>query len=296
MPNDAASVHQRVVLFGMACAFTETVAAALRAAPGVDLPAIVLPAGTATRPASAADVPLLRVPGRDGLRDPAFQDALAGIAPDLIVVACFPWLLPAWLRDLPRDGALNIHPSLLPDGRGPEPVFRALRRGLRETGVSIHRLDGGFDTGPVLARRRLAIPDDATLPSLEGDLAALGAEILLETLPGLRDGTVEARPQAAAGWLAPFPRAEDLVVPTSWPAERARRFIRAVTPVHSPVTVLVEATGQRLAVTSARVVPDGAAPPGPVRIEGAGATIRFTPGALLVRLATTARPLRLHAT
>jgi methionyl-tRNA formyltransferase len=63
-------------------------------------------------------------------------------AVDAVVVACFPWKLPPALLARPRLGGLNVHPSLLPLGRGPEPVFWTLRRGERRTGATIHRLDG----------------------------------------------------------------------------------------------------------------------------------------------------------
>ena len=169
----------------MSCAFTDAVVTVIRDAPGTTLAAIVLAGEPGTDPGRAAGCPVWHVPNRADLDIPSLRANLATIAPDLVVVACFPWRLPEWLLALPRHGCLNVHPSLLPDGRGPDPVFWAFRWGLRETGVTIHRVDAGFDTGPIVAQRRLAIPPDATIPSLERDLAEAGAALLLDALPGL---------------------------------------------------------------------------------------------------------------
>jgi methionyl-tRNA formyltransferase len=282
-----APARNRVVLLGMRCAFTAPVLEALLDEPGVNLQAVVLPSPPApARPApgdplldlaSRHDIPIHEVGNRFRLNAPGFRAALNAIAPDLIVVACFPWRLPVWLRALPTAGCVNIHPSLLPDGRGPEPVFWTFRRGLTETGVTLHLMDEGFDAGPIVAQRRQAIPDDATLESLERDLARLGVQLLIDTLPAL-----------------PIPGPDDLIVPTIWGASRAARFIRAVTPMYGPLTVVVQATGQRLAVSEVIESDDGATLPVPVRREGPLIRIRFTPGVVTVRTHAPTQPLALH--
>ncbi len=295
----------RIVLLGMRCAFTEPVLRALLQTPGVDIQAVVLPGQPPSPTAMPLDpvsgmarangVPLHEPSHRTGLNASAYRGAIEAIAPDLIVVACFPWRIPGWMRTLPRCGCLNIHPSLLPDGRGPEPVFWAFRWRLSETGVTLHLVDAGFDTGPVVTQQRLAIPDDATLESLERDLARLGADLLIDRLPALQDRSLMTSPQAdSLARPAPIPGPDDLVVPTTWSARHAARFIRAVTPVYGPVPVLVHATGRRLAVHEVIDVDDGAAMPEPVRLRGSAAIIRFTPGVLNVRLVDRARPLQLH--
>ena len=295
----------RVVLLGMRCAFTAPVLEALLDEPGVNLQAVVLPSPPApARPApgdplldlaSRHDIPIHEVGNRFRLNAPGFRAALNAIAPDLIVVACFPWRLPVWLRALPTAGCVNIHPSLLPDGRGPEPVFWTFRRGLTETGVTLHLMDEGFDAGPIVAQRRQAIPDDATLESLERDLARLGVQLLIDTLPALLDRSTAAWPQATGlARHAPIPGPDDLIVPTIWGASRAARFIRAVTPMYGPLTVVVQATGQRLAVSEVIESDDGATLPVPVRREGPLIRIRFTPGVVTVRTHAPTQPLALH--
>jgi len=303
--NPTKLAHARIVLLGMRCAFTEPVLRALLQAPGVDLQAVVLPGQSPSPPAIPVDpvaglahangIPRHELSHRSELRAPAFRAAMEAIAPDLIVVACFPWRIPGWLRVLPRCGCLNIHPSLLPDGRGPEPVFWAFRRGLATNGVILHLVDAGFDTGPVVAQQRFAIPDDATLESLERDLARLGARMLIDQVPALIAGTaVTVTQDNGPARPAPIPGPDDLVVPTTWSARHAARFIRAITPVYGPVPVLVHATGQRLAVHEVIGSDDGATISEPVRLTGSEADIRFTPGVLNVRLVDRPRPLQLH--
>ena len=127
-------------------------------------------------------MPLLTI---NGFGDPAVAEAIAGYEPDVIAVACFPWRVPANLRRIPRLGILNVHPSLLPRGRGPEPLFWTFRRGERETGTTVHLMDGGFDTGPVLRQERLPVPAGIDGGELERRLAKLGGRLLVEAIVGL---------------------------------------------------------------------------------------------------------------
>ena len=284
----------RVVVCGMRCDFTATVLSALSGSLAVDLRAVIL-AGDGmlfAGQAAAGDITIVTVPDRATLSAPSFHDRLRALAPDLVVVACFPWRLPAAFRAIPTHGCLNIHPSPLPDGRGPDPVFWTFRRDERETGVTVHRLDAGFDTGPILAQRRVVIPDGATIATLERDLARLGATLLFDHLPAIRDGSADFVPQGEPAWIAPIPRPDDLVVPTGWGAVRAARFIGAVADAWGPLPVLVEGTGQRLAVREVVAIEagDGATPP--VRIDGNLARIRFADGVLTCRVAAPVVPLR----
>ena len=95
--------------------------------------------------------------------------------------------------DLPRHGALNLHPSLLPRHRGAAPIPAAILAGDAETGVSLMRMDEGLDTGPLIATTRLPLRGDEVAPELETRLAGLAAGLLLETLPAWLDGRVGGR-------------------------------------------------------------------------------------------------------
>ena len=283
----------RVVLLGMRCAFTLSPLCALLAAPDIDLRAVIVPApnesladAVAAGARSALDevlhenrIPLVELSSlRRDVVLPAF-DRVGVPRPDAIVTACFPWRIPRWLRGLPRLGCLNVHPSLLPEGRGPEPVFRALRNGQRRTGVTVHLLDHGWDTGPILAQEPFVIPEDATLPELETALAERGGVLLGATLRALAAGRARPRPQDdALATAAPVPTAADLTLPTNLPAAWAARFAHAVAPVYAPLTALVMATGERIAVGAPLACDPAGTLGAPVERHGDRLALRFTPG------------------
>lgn len=295
----------RTVLLGMRCTFTRPILTALTMAPDVHLAAVVLPANAISSPATASDpvletiraarTRLIEVPAVGHLATPAFRARLERIAPDLIVVACFPWRIPRWLLSLPSRGCLNVHPSLLPDGRGPDPVFWAFRWGLAETGVTLHLMDEDFDTGPVLSQRRLVIPGDATIPTLEWALGEMGAGMVLEHASTTSGQPAIASPQREReARYARIPRKDDLIVPTSWPVRDAARFIQAVVSTYGPIPVLVLLTGQRLAVDRVIQVDDRASIPEPVVVSGDTAHIQFAGGTLVCRVVRDRQPLQLR--
>ena len=290
----------RVLLLGMRCAFTLPPLRALLAAPDIDLRAVIVPAPSRAvsvagavaavgRPAldetlDRAGIPLLEAPSlrRDAVLP--LPDRVGGETLDAVVTACFPWRVPRWLRDLARLGAVNVHPSLLPAGRGPEPIFHALRTGQRRTGITVHLLDRGWDTGPILAQTPFEIPDDLTLPQIETELAERGGELLVETLRALAAGQATATPQDdAAATAAPKPTAHDLLLPTNLPAAWAVRFAHAVTPVNTPLTVLVMATGEQIPVDAALDCDPTGTIDAPVQRHAGRVGIRFTPGVVWFR-------------
>ena len=129
------------------------------------------------------------------LRSPGALEELESLRPDLIVVAAYGLFLPNRALDLPRYRCLNIHPSLLPEYRGPSPVASAILNGETVTGVTIMQMDEGMDTGPTLAARETAIAPRETAGELTARLFRIGAELLVETLPAWVGGEVTAKPQ-----------------------------------------------------------------------------------------------------
>lgn len=286
----------RVLLLGMRCGFTLPVAEALIADPGIDVAGLVVPEETPAtlrgRPFRESDtgqfsldmtlrqhrIPLIET---SSLHKRVLEPLLTRLDPgslDAIVVACLLWRVPRWLRTLPRLAALNVHPSLLPALRGPQPEFWAMRLGLRETGVTIHLMDDGLDTGPILLQRPVAIPANVTLPALEATLATVGGELAGEALSRLAAGDIEPRSQRGTPTYAPNPGPYDLTIPTDLPAGWAARFARAVAPVYAPLSVLVMATGQRLLVGGVIDADERAVLPAPVQADGNTVAIRFSPG------------------
>ena len=285
--NDAAGRARkrrvRVVLLGMRCAASVPPLAALLDA-GFDVRAVVLPAGGGRheidRLARGAGAEIIEVNGLHRLVDVA---VIARLRPDVVVVACFPWRLPRAMLDLPPLGCLNVHPSLLPVGRGPEPVFWTLRRGERRTGATIHLMDDGFDTGPVVAQEPLDVPDSVRAPDLERRLAELGARLLVGAIPAIVAGAITPTPQdGARATHAPVPTAADHLVPTNLPARWAFNFVRGVAPLGGPLTLVVGATGERYPIADALDCDSDARLDRPLVRDGEGVLVRFKPG--VVRL------------
>src|SRR6185312_10369836 len=104
-------------------------------------------------------------------------------------VACFSRRLPGTLLRLPRLGCLNVHPSLLPAHRGPDPLFWIFHDGDETGGVTIHLMDEGFDTGPIVLQENVALSDDTTEAVLDLVCARRGGELLAEALFELAAGT-----------------------------------------------------------------------------------------------------------
>jgi methionyl-tRNA formyltransferase len=282
-----ASGRPRVLFIGMSCAGSEPPLRALMAA-DVDLRAVVVPRGHAASPIGdlvrAAGVPILEVAEA---RRAATVAAIAAHRPDIIAVACFPWRLSPALLAVPTFGAVNVHPSLLPAGRGPEPLFWTFRRGERRTGVTLHLLDDGFDTGPVVAQEAIDLPDDIRLPELEAQLMEQGGALLVEVIHRLHRGELHPVPQDdAQATDAPTPSTADFAVPTNLPARWAYRFVRGVAPRGGSLELLVLATGERYPLANALGYDASDTQSEPVRNEGNGVLrVRFQPGTarLLVR-------------
>ncbi len=157
--------------------------------------------------------------------------ALADYHADLYIVAAFGQILPQKVLDQPRHGTLNIHASLLPRYRGPDPIAEAIVQGDRETGVSIMLLDAGIDTGPVLLRKSMPLTGEETTGTLTVQLAELGAEALVATIPLWIAGKIA--PQSQDGEKATHTRLlqkEDGQITWSLPATVLARKVRAYQP------------------------------------------------------------------
>src|SRR5579859_2374340 len=117
------------------------------------------------------------------LRDSGGEAIIATMRPDLLVVASYGQILPRRVLDMPPRGCLNLHPSLLPRHRGPSPVVGALLAGDSVTGVCLMQMTSRMDAGPIVACQHMAIPHGITAGDLTGELARMGASLLLDELP-----------------------------------------------------------------------------------------------------------------
>ena len=133
------------------------------------------------------------------LRSAEAQEAFRALAADVVVVVAYGLILPPPVLAAPRLGCLNLHASLLPRWRGAAPIQRAIMAGDAETGVDLMRMEAGLDTGPVAREIRAPIRPDETAGELSARLAALGAQLIAESLPELAAGRLVFRPQSAEG-------------------------------------------------------------------------------------------------
>lgn len=175
---------------------------------------------------------------------------------EAIVVAAFGQILSRELLETPSHGAINLHASLLPEHRGAAPVPWALLRGDSKTGVTTFLMDQGLDTGPILLQRELPIREDDTAGTLEERLAERGAELMLDTLNRLQDGTVTPQPQDhSKATHAPKIGKEQAEINWTRDARSLFSLIRAFNPRPGAFTYFRE---KRLKVHFAKVVDDSA--------------------------------------
>ncbi len=214
-------------------------------------------------------------------RDPGFQEQLRALAPDCCPVVAYGALLPSSALDIPRHGWVNLHFSILPAWRGAAPVQRAVWAGDEFTGATTFRIVPALDAGPTYGVVTERVRETDTSGDLLARLSDAGAPLLVATLDGIEDGSLEARPQPEEGIsLAPKILVEDAEVRWTEPALAIDRRIRACTPAPGAWTTL---DGERLKLGPVR--PDPEAPeaePGVVRV-----------GKNVVHVGTATVPVRL---
>ncbi|MEE9357477.1 methionyl-tRNA formyltransferase [Candidatus Vondammii sp. HM_W22] len=178
--------------------------------------------------ALAHDVPVFQPKNFKAEEDCA---ALESLGADLMVVVAYGLILPQRILDAPRLGCINIHASLLPRWRGAAPIHRAVLAGDAETGVTIMEMEAGLDTGPMLLKRTSPIRQSDTTSELHNRLSILGGEALMEALPGIAAGSLQAEPQddALANYASKLDKAESKI---DWKLSAAEldRQVRAFNP------------------------------------------------------------------
>jgi methionyl-tRNA formyltransferase len=178
--------------------------------------------------ADALGVPVLK-PGHP--REPDFQAALRELAPDACPVVAYGALLPQSALEIPVHGWVNLHFSLLPAWRGAAPVQHAIWAGDDVTGATTFRIVKELDAGPIFGLMTETIRPRDTAGDLLGRLAEGGAGLLVSTLDGIADGSVQARPQAEDDVsFAPKITVDDARVDWRRPAALVDRQVRACTP------------------------------------------------------------------
>jgi methionyl-tRNA formyltransferase len=203
-------------------------------------------------------VPVLKP---DHPRDPEFQDRLRALAPDACPVVAYGALLPQSALDIPPHGWINLHFSLLPAWRGAAPVQRSIWAGDDVTGATTFRIIRELDAGPTFGVMTETIRPSDTAGSLLERLAEGGAGLLVATVDGIADGSLEARPQATDDVsVAPKITVDDARVDWTQPASAIDRQVRACTPAPGAWTTY---DGERLKLGPLAAA-DGQLPPGEI--------------------------------
>jgi methionyl-tRNA formyltransferase len=186
-----------------------------------------------------------------------FGRHLAEIAPEAIIVVGYGRIIPQWMINLPAFGNINLHGSLLPKYRGAAPIQWAIAMGESVTGVTTMRIDAGLDTGEILQQAEERIVPEDTAATLAPRLAQTGAELIICTLAGLKNGTITPQPQDdSQATLAPILKREDGLIDFTHTATDAWNRLRGFQPWPGAFTRF---RGKMLHVHAAVPAPDAVA-------------------------------------
>ena len=201
---------------------------------GYDIKAVVAnDAGTKSRKQKVLEVAELaaanNIPVHTPHRPMDIYDELAAYEADAGVLVAYGRIVPQKLIDLFPFGIINIHPSLLPNYRGPSPIESAIANGDESTGVSIMALSAKMDAGPVYHQVEYNLPAYEAAPHLSQKLAGLAASELIATLPKIFDGSLTPVPQdeSQATYCQLISKDDARLKPETQTAEQAERLVRA---------------------------------------------------------------------
>lgn len=286
----SAGKRPSMAILAMDAVFSAGVLARLVESDRVLVAAVVLPAD------GPRGFPAVRVAGRRGVRelaseaglpvlehddDGALAQTLSVFAPDFVAVACYPARITAAVAGSARHACLNVHPSLLPRYRGPDPVFWQLHAGERATGVSVHLVDETFDGGPVAGRREMTLPPGERRDEIDRVLAEAGAQLLEDVAVGWCAIRSESQDESRATRQG-LPRERDFALDASWQVERAFNFLRGAA---SSRTVFEVRDGREsVRLRDAQYWREGAPPRFATR-DGEWIEVRFRGGVIRARSA-----------
>ncbi|RMH00416.1 MAG: hypothetical protein D6706_03950 [Chloroflexi bacterium] len=293
----------RVLFWGTQSVFAQVVLAGMLAQ-GVAVCGVMLPGETAVsvtprQPDSfVSDLPLLtpyvaqdtvhiawanRLPVWEVGQEKAQEtlSLLKTLHPDVVVTACWPRRIPVETLAVPEYGFWNVHPSLLPDYRGPAPLFWQWRAGEPHMGVTLHQMDTTLDTGAIVAQREVVLPDGITGPEADRLLGRVGSELVGSAVSRLQQGVLSLVPQPAGGSYQSWPTDADFGLDLNWTARQAFNFMRGTAEWGRPY--FVDVAGERLWLLEALDWYEDRQQKRPFHRQGNRATIQFRSGILLAR-------------
>ncbi len=215
------------------------------------------------------------------LNDESLKNRLTEWMPDVIVVVAYGRMLPQWILDLPRMGCINVHASILPQHRGASPISTAIAQGDEITGVTTMMMDKGLDTGDMLLHATIKIDDRDTTASLSEKLMELGAELVVRTILGLGERSLERTSQDnTKATSTRLLTKKDGQIDWNRTAEEIDRFIRAMNPW--PIAFF-EFKGEAIKVWEAEPANGEAASGEVVEINRNGLTVGSGGGLIVLR-------------
>ena len=161
-----------------------------------------------------------------------FIEEIKKLNPDLICVVAYGKILPQEILDIPKDGCVNVHGSLLPQYRGAAPIQWAILNGDTETGVTTMFMNAGMDTGDMILKKEVQIGDNETTGELWDRLKMIGAKLLVETVKNIENDTVTRTPQPKEGTMAPMLSKE--MAKINWEEKNAKQIknlVRGLNPI-----------------------------------------------------------------
>lgn len=187
------------------------------------------------------DLPLLQP---EKLRDPEFLSALKAFNADIFIVVAFR-MLPKCVWSMPTMGTFNLHASLLPQYRGAAPINWAIINGEKETGVTTFLLNEHIDEGNILLQETTPIAPDDNAGTLHDRLAAIGSRLVVETLDGLAEGTLQPRPQEEQASLRVAPKLfkADCAIDWHQPGQHIVDFVRGLSPYPAATMTMLDGKG-----------------------------------------------------
>ncbi|MFT3903170.1 MAG: methionyl-tRNA formyltransferase [Niabella sp.] len=185
-----------------------------------------------------AGIPVLQP---EKLRDETFLQSLRGLKADLQVCVAFR-MLPEAVWDMPPMGTINLHGSLLPQYRGAAPINWAVINGEKETGVTTFKLKHQIDTGDILLKKAIPVEENDTAGTVHDKLMEIGAALVVETVKGLADGSLQETPQAVTSGTvlhhAPKIFTETCEINFDKPLKQVYDLVRGLSPFPTAFTIL----------------------------------------------------------
>ncbi len=227
------------------------------------------------------------------VRAPEVIEQIRELRPDLIVVVAFGQILPRALLEIPPQGCVNVHASLLPRYRGAAPLNWCIVNGETETGVTTMLMDVGLDTGPMLLRKATPIGPDEDIHSLHDRMSELGANLLGETLDGLKAGHITPQPQDDSNTCyAPMLKKEHGWIAWQNPAQAIHNQVRGLASWPGTVTML---DGQPLKLFRTTISTGTGIPGSILSVGKEGIEVACGSGSLLIKELQAAGSKRMEA-